>query len=281
MKTIQLICLLFLMSFISCKKEVTDKTFKIFHLEPNRIYTDTAVVNGKFSKRRNDFFVVKNYDINNEQHKIKIDSFVVNYVKKDSFLIQNKNVSWRLTFFKYGDGIDEYTQHEYDTDYTIHDLFSYKKEIGNVYFDTREGYRGSNYNISPDKHTSSNRKIITDYFNTNIKLQHNIKQEQNARGNFNPYTHKQDTIKVIAKFIKRIGGSKIQIVQYKFLEPITKTIVLEGDTLNIAYSIAYEPKEFPKKSMLTLVKDSVNVGLKNYYIFPDYNPEKGIEPVNE
>ncbi|MBG6130329.1 hypothetical protein IWQ47_001588 [Aquimarina sp. EL_43] len=281
MKTTRLICILFLMSFISCKNEVTDKTFKIFHLKPDRIYIDTAAVNGKFSKRRNDFFVVKNYDINNEHHKIKIDSFVVNHVKKDSFLIQNKNASWRLTFFKYGDGIDEYTQHEYSTDYTIHDLFSYKKEIGSVYFDTREGYRGSNYTITPDKHTSSHRKIIDDYFNTNSTLQYNIKQEQKARGSFNPYTHKQDTIKVIAKFIKRVGGSKIQIVQYKFLEPITKLITLEEDTLNIAYSIVYEPKEFPEKSMLTLVKDSANVGLKNYYIFPDYNPEKGIEPVNE
>ncbi|WP_025663120.1 hypothetical protein [Aquimarina megaterium] len=281
MKTTRLICILFLINFISCKKEVTDKTFKIFHLKPNRVYIDTTAVNGKFSKRRNDFFVVKNYDINNEHHKIKIDSFVVNHVKKDFFLIQNKNVNWRLTFFKYGDGIDEHTQHEYDTDYTIHDLFSYKKEIGSVYFDTREGYRGSNYTITPDKHTSSHRKIIDDYFNTNSTLQYNIKQEQKARGSFNPYTHKQDTIKVIAKFIKRVGGSKIQIVQYKFLEPITKLITLEEDTLNIAYSIVYEPKEFPEKSMLTLVKDSANVGLKNYYIFPDYNPEKGIEPVNK
>lgn len=281
MKTTRLICILFLINFISCKKEVTDKTFKIFHLKPNRVYIDTTAVNGKFSKRRNDFFVVKNYDINNEHHKIKIDSFVVNHVKKDSFLIQNKNASWRLTFFKYGDGIDEHTQHEYNTDYTIHDLFSYKKEIGSVYFDTREGYRGSNYTITPDKHTSSSRKIVTDYFNSNIELLQKIKQEQKARGSFNPYTHKQDTIKVIAKFIKRFGGSKIQIVQYKFLEPITRHIVLEGDTLNIAYSITYEPKEFPEKSMLTLIKDSVNVGLKNYYIFPGYNPEKGIKPVNE
>jgi hypothetical protein len=281
MKTNQLTCILFLVSFISCKKEVTDKTFKIFHLKPNRIYTDTAVVNGKFSKRRNDFFVVKNYDINDEHHKIKIDSFVVNYVKKDSFLTQNKNVSWRLTFFKYGDGIDEHTQHEYDTDYTIHDLFSYKKEISSAYFDTRNGYGGSCYTIDPEKKLNTKRKIITDYFNTNSMLQHNIKQEQKARSSFNPYTHKQDTIKVIAKFIKRIGGSKIQIVQYKFLEPITKTIALEGDTLNIAYSIVYEPKEFPEKSMLTLVKDSADTGLKNYYIFPDYNPEKGIESVNK
>ena len=45
----------------SCKKEDKDKTFKIIHLKPNRVYeaTDTVGVYGWFSKRRNDFFVVK------------------------------------------------------------------------------------------------------------------------------------------------------------------------------------------------------------------------------
>ncbi|MEW7280408.1 hypothetical protein ABW636_17590 [Aquimarina sp. 2201CG1-2-11] len=281
MKTTDLIYILFLISFISCKKEITDTSFKIYHLKPNRVYTDTVAVNAKLLKRRNDFFVVKNYDSKNEQHKIKIDSFIVNQLKKDSFLTQNKNVSWRLTFFKYGDGIDEHTQHEYDTDYTIHNLFSYKKEIGSVYFDTRNGYRGSNYNVTPEKTDNTKRKIIIDYFNSNTVLQQKIKQGQEARGSFDPNTYVQDTIQVIAKLIERLGGSKIQIVQYKFLEPITPLIVLEGDTLNVAYSIAYEPKEFPKKSRLTLIKDSTNVGLKNYYIFPDYNPQKGIESINE
>ncbi len=281
MKTTDLIYILFLISFISCKKEITDTSFKIYHLKPNRVYTDTVAVNAKLLKRRNDFFVVKNYDSKNEQHKIKIDSFIVNQLKKDSFLTQNKNVSWRLTFFKYGDGIDEHTQHEYDTDYTIHNLFSYKKEIGSVYFDTRNGYRGSNYNVTPEKTDNTKRKIIVDYFNSNTVLQQKIKQGQEARGSFDPNTYVQDTIQVIAKLIERLGGSKIQIVQYKFLEPITPLIVLEGDTLNVAYSIAYEPKEFPKKSRLTLIKDSTNAGLKNYYIFPEYNPEKGIEFINK
>ncbi len=281
MKTFQVICILLLISLISCKKEITDSTFKIYHLKPNRVYTDTAVVNAKFFKRRNDFFVVKNYDSKDEEHKIKIDSFIVNQLKKDSFLTQNKNVSWRLTFFKYGDGIDEHTQHEYDTDYTIHNLFSYKKEIGSAYFDTRNGYRGSNYNITPEKTDNTKRKIIIDYFNSNTVLQQKTQQVQDSQDSFNPNTYKQDTIKVIAKLIKRLGGSKIQIVQYKFLEPLTPLIVLEGDTLNVAYSIAYEPKEFLEKARLTLIKDSANVGLKNYYIFPDYNPQKGIAPIHK
>lgn len=127
--------------------------------------------NGSWYKRRNDFFVIKNYDVNNEMHKIKIDSFVVEYVKRDSFLNENRNSFWRLTFFNYGDGIDEHTLHQYDSDYTIHDLFSYKKEIVSVYFDTRIGYGSSNFNVTPETVNKSKRKIISDYIDTlNLKL---------------------------------------------------------------------------------------------------------------
>ena len=121
---------------------------------------------GSWYKRRNDFFVVKNYDVNSEQHKIKIDSFVVNHLKTDSFLQVNNNSFWRLTFFKYGDGIDEDTQHQYDTDYTIHNVFSYKKEIAVIHFDNRFGYNGSSYNMASEKTIKSKRKIVSDYFET-------------------------------------------------------------------------------------------------------------------
>lgn len=279
MKKINLLTILLAILLISCNEKSRGKAFRIYHLKPNKVYVtpDNKLSFGEFSKRRSDFFVVKNYDMNNEQHKIKIDSFVVNYIDKDSFLIQNKNVNWRLVFFKYGDGIDENTTHQYDTDYTIHNLFSCKKELASFYFDTRNGYESSNYNITSEKSNRGKRKIISDHFNSNTILKEKIKQEQDARGSFKLSTYKQDTIKVLAKFIKIIGGNKTQIVQYKFLESITRLLVLEGDTLNVAYSNVYERNEFPEKSILTLVKDKGRVDLKNHYIFPDYNPEKGIE----
>jgi len=173
MGTIRLVTILCVFILFSCKKEDKDTTFRIYHLKPNRVHvaTDTVGVYGWFSKRRNDFFAVKNYDINNEQHKIKIDNFIVNYIRKDSFLIANKNVNWTLTFFKYGNGIDENTKNQNDTDYTIHNLFSYKKEIVSIYFDTRTGYLTSNYNVTPEKVNQTKRKIISDYFATlNLSL---------------------------------------------------------------------------------------------------------------
>ena len=117
-------------------------------------------------KIRNDFFAIKNFDATNEKHKIKVDSFVVNYIKKDSFLTKNKNSKWSLTFFKYGNGINKNTEHQYNTDYTIHQLFAQKKEIGNYTFDSKNGYRESFYWINHAKFKSDDRKrkIIVDYF---------------------------------------------------------------------------------------------------------------------
>lgn len=85
-------------------------------------------------------------------------------MENDSFLEKNKNSFWRLTFFDYGNGIDEYTKHQYDSDYTIHNLFSYKKEIASVYFDTRIGYERSNYNNPSEKISQIKRPIISEYF---------------------------------------------------------------------------------------------------------------------
>lgn len=123
--------LLLVVILFSCKKEEKDNTFSIYHLKPNSIYTtaDSLIMKGGFFKRRNDFFVIKNYDVKNEKHKIKIDSFVVNYLKNDNYLSVSKNSNWKLTFFKYGNGINENTTHIDGTDYAIHNLFSYKKEI--------------------------------------------------------------------------------------------------------------------------------------------------------
>ncbi|CAA0175645.1 hypothetical protein [Tenacibaculum maritimum] len=145
-----------------------DKSLKIYHLKPNLVHVnkDTVGVYGWYSKTRSDFFAIKNFDKENEKHKTKVDSFVVNYIQKDSFLYKNKNSEFSLSFFEYGDGIDENTEHRVDTDYTIHTLFAQRKEICNFYFDSRVGYIGSNYWIeySPKKIDKNRRKIISDYF---------------------------------------------------------------------------------------------------------------------
>lgn len=152
----------------SCSSKPEDQTFAIYHLQPDsiRINTDTAGTYGWYAKIRKDFFVVKNFDKTNEQHKIKIDQFVIRYVEQDKFLVANKNVSWALTFFKYGDEITEDTVHQYDTDYTIHNLFSQKKEIGVYVFDSQIGYRESYYweSHKTSKFDDRKRKLIVDYF---------------------------------------------------------------------------------------------------------------------
>jgi len=166
---ITVFCFLF-----SCKAKNQDQSLKIYHLEPNdiQINTDTLRSYGWYSKQREDFFAIKNFDITNEQHKIKIDSFVLTYLKKDNFLIKNKNVKWSLTFFKYGNKITENTKHEYNTDYTIHNLFAQNKEICYFTFDTRVGYRESSYWVDHKKMKTNDQKreLILNYFENHIKL---------------------------------------------------------------------------------------------------------------
>ncbi|WP_407264976.1 hypothetical protein R5N98_14755 [Tenacibaculum maritimum] len=148
--------------------QAKDKSLKIYHLKPNDIGEFPHYKENKkyYELSRDDFFVIKNFDKENEKHKTKVDSFVVNYIQKDSFLYKNKNAKWSLTFFKYGDGIDENTEHRVDTDYTMHTLFAPKKEIAIYTFDSKIGYRGSFYWINQENFESNDekRKIISDYF---------------------------------------------------------------------------------------------------------------------
>ncbi|MFL0143720.1 hypothetical protein, partial [Tenacibaculum maritimum] len=125
---------------------------------------DTVGVYGWYSKTRSDFFAIKNFDRENEKHKTKVDSFVVNYIQKDSFLYKNKNTRWFLTFFKYGDGIDENTKHAYNTDYTIHTLFAFEKQQIAYSFNSRyeKGYKKVNYYFKDgDSIVHEDRKIIS------------------------------------------------------------------------------------------------------------------------
>ncbi|CAA0165257.1 hypothetical protein [Tenacibaculum maritimum] len=153
----------------ACQSKEKDKSLKIYHLKPNLVHVnkDTVGVYGWYSKTRSDFFAIKNFDKENEKHKTKVDSFVVNYIQKDSFLYKNKNTRWFLTFFKYGDGIDENTKHAYNTDYTIHTLFAFEKQQIAYSFNSRykKGYKKVNYYFKDgDSIVHEDRKIISNYF---------------------------------------------------------------------------------------------------------------------
>ncbi|WP_407268102.1 hypothetical protein [Tenacibaculum maritimum] len=159
---------LIMVLLVACQSKEKDKSLKIYHLKPNDIGEFPHYKENKkyYELIRDDFFAIKNFDKENEKHKTKVDSFVVNYIQKDSFLYKNKNAKWSLTFFKYGDGIDENTEHRVDTDYTMHTLFAPKKEIAIYTFDSKIGYRGSFYWINQENFESNDekRKIISDYF---------------------------------------------------------------------------------------------------------------------
>ncbi|CAA0178233.1 hypothetical protein [Tenacibaculum maritimum] len=158
---------IFLCLLLACQPK--DKSLKIYHLKPNLVHVnkDTVGVYGWYSKTRSDFFAIKNFDKENEKHKTKVDSFVVNYIQKDNFLYKNKNTRWFLTFFEYGDGIDENTKHAYNTDYTIHTLFAFEKQQIAYSFNSRyeKGYKKVNYYFKDgDSIVHEDRKIISDYF---------------------------------------------------------------------------------------------------------------------
>jgi len=131
----------------SCNQVKQNKEMKIYHLKPNIIILndETKTDDNWFEKEREDFFTIENFDVEIEEHKAEVDSFVLNYVKKESFLTAENNVSWSLVFFKYGDGITEHTPHEYDTDYNIHELFAFKKRLVYYYFTDKNGYENTGY----------------------------------------------------------------------------------------------------------------------------------------
>ncbi len=162
--------MLFLTLFFSCDEKPEDQTLEIHHLKPDDIRELTEYKDNKkyYELVRDDFFALKNFDATNESHKIKVDSFVVNYLKNDNFLRDNDNAIWSLIFFKYGDGINENTKHEFDTDYTIHKLFAFKKRQVAYSFDSKTHYLGTSYFFNKgDSIVEEKRPIISDYFKNN------------------------------------------------------------------------------------------------------------------
>ncbi len=171
MRTIRfLIPVLMAIMFVSCNVQPKDQTLKIYHLKPNDIGELTEYKDNKkyYELLRDDFFALKNFDATNESHKIKVDSFVVNYIKNDNFLRDNDNAIWSLIFFKYGDGINENTKHEFNTDYTIHKLFAFKKRQTAYSFDSKTNYLGTSYFFDKgDSIVNEYRPIVSDYFKNN------------------------------------------------------------------------------------------------------------------
>ncbi|MCX6271051.1 MAG: hypothetical protein NTU44_07505 [Bacteroidetes bacterium] len=156
--------ILLISTLYSCKSHPDDKLLEIYHLIPDEIIEQKE--NGDwYSKERNDFFAVRNFDLNNEEHKMKVDSFVLDYISKDDFLVKNENASWSLVFFNYGDGITEHTKHEFDSDYTIHDLFAFNKRLIYYSFDTKDYYKITGYYLKDrDTITQERRKMIEEHF---------------------------------------------------------------------------------------------------------------------
>jgi len=155
----------FLIFFISCSSNKPNKAMKIFHLKPNRIIENniTDINESWFQKEREDFFVLQNYDPANEKHKAEMDSFVIDYVKKEDFFNENDNASWSLVFYKYGDGITENTPHQFDTDYYIHQLFDFKKRLAYYYFTSQNGYENTGYYINEGaKIVEEKRKALSE-----------------------------------------------------------------------------------------------------------------------
>ncbi len=140
----------FLLSGAACNLVKQNRTMKIFHLQPNRITVNTEAENNGdwFEQEREDFFALQNFEVNSEAHKAEVDSFVINYIRKDNFLNTNQQVSWSLVFFKYGDGITENTPHEFDTDYSMHELFAFKKRLVYYYFTGNNGYENTGYYLN-------------------------------------------------------------------------------------------------------------------------------------
>lgn len=254
--------LILLSILCACNPEL--KTLEISHLTPNELITNTSAhkIRGQFSNKRHDFFVIKNYNNTNEQHKIAIDSFVVDYLKKNPFLNNYDNSSWRLTFFKYGNGIDAHTKHEYNTDYTIHNLFAADKEICNVYFNTRVGYLNTRYQNSKQV----NRSIIVTYFKNNpLKL-----------SPLKPFTEhlttipkKKDTLKVVGKFLHKEIGENFHISSYKIINQLQSQIA--HDTIQVWYNSHKLPVNLSEKYILTLLEPDLKLGEQNHYFFPNYD----------
>jgi hypothetical protein len=88
---------------------------------------------------------------------------------------------------------------------------------------------------------------------------------------------KHDTIRVIAKRISPGIGSKIYIADYKVIKLLKG--FLTNDTIKVGYYFYKEYKNPPDTALLNLTTYTGPSKIKDYYIFPEYDAQKGIEKV--
>jgi hypothetical protein len=88
---------------------------------------------------------------------------------------------------------------------------------------------------------------------------------------------KNDTIKVIAKLITPGQGSKIHIAKYEIIKVIKGQVT--NDTIEAGYYFYKENKNKPDTVLLNLTTYTGDTKTKDYYIFPDYDAEQGIENI--
>lgn len=87
------------------------------------------------------------------------------------------------------------------------------------------------------------------------------------------------TNSVKAKLISFEGGSKIQMAKFKVIEPFASHLNA-GDTITLGYYNYKEPNiAVSDTAMLSFIPYDGITDIKNYYICPDYDGQKGILPV--
>lgn len=80
-------------------------------------------------------------------------------------------------------------------------------------------------------------------------------------------TKKQDKIKILAKLIKIAAGDKVQIAQYKIIEPIKGILTSDNDTINVGYYNYKVPKHTSGNLILKLLQYDGNSGAKTLTFF--------------
>ncbi len=86
-----------------------------------------------------------------------------------------------------------------------------------------------------------------------------------------------DTIQVIAKLIAPGQGDKIHIAKYKVIKVVKGKVT--NDTIKVGYYFYNAYQNEPDTALLKLMTYTGETKLKDYYIFPNYNANKGIEKV--
>ncbi len=86
-----------------------------------------------------------------------------------------------------------------------------------------------------------------------------------------------EAIQVIAKLISPGQGSKIYIAEYKIIKVIKGT--LTNDTIKVGYYFYNEYQNSPDTALLNLTTYTGDTKTTDYYIFPEYDANKGIEKV--